>query len=72
MRVSGLLFCLKASASHIKQWSVIDITIWNMLFPDRVISHMELFLMTCLFQIPLSIHPATVLAKKTPNLSGLE
>ena len=30
-------FCLKASASHTKQWSVIDITIWNTTFPDRAI-----------------------------------
>ena len=30
-------FCLKASASHTKQWSTVDITIWNMTFPDRAI-----------------------------------
>ena len=27
-------FHLKASASHTKQWSTIDITIWNTTFPD--------------------------------------
>ena len=30
-------FRLKASASRTKQWSVIDITIWNTAFPDRAI-----------------------------------
>ena len=30
-------FCLKASVSHTKQWSIIDTTIWNMTFPDRAI-----------------------------------
>ena len=30
-------FRLKASASHTKQWSTVDITIWNMTFPDRAI-----------------------------------
>ena len=30
-------FRLKASASGTRQWSTIDITIWNMAFPDRVI-----------------------------------
>ena len=30
-------FRLKASASRTRQWATIDITIWNMAFPDRVI-----------------------------------
>ena len=30
-------FRLKASAFRTKQWSVIDITIWNTTFPDRAI-----------------------------------
>ena len=30
-------FCLKASASNLKQWSTIDITIWNTTFPERTI-----------------------------------
>ena len=30
-------FRLKASASRTRQWSTIDITIWNMAFPDRAI-----------------------------------
>jgi len=30
-------FRLKASASNIKQWATIDITIWNTTFPDRTI-----------------------------------
>ena len=30
-------FPLKASATRTKQWSVIDITIWNTTFPDRAI-----------------------------------
>ena len=30
-------FCLKASASNLKQWSTIDITIWNTTFPERAI-----------------------------------
>ena len=30
-------FRLRASASRTKQWSTIDITIWNMVFPDRAI-----------------------------------
>ena len=30
-------FRLKASASHNEQWSTIDVTIWNMTFPDRAI-----------------------------------
>ena len=30
-------FRLKASASHISQWSVIDVTIWNMTFPEKAI-----------------------------------
>ena len=30
-------FRLKASASRTRQWSTIDITIWNMTFPDRAI-----------------------------------
>ena len=30
-------FHLKASASHNEQWSTIDVTIWNMTFPDRAI-----------------------------------
>ena len=30
-------FRLKASASHVSQWSVIDVTIWNMTFPKKAI-----------------------------------
>ena len=30
-------FRLKASASNLKQWSTIDITIWNTTFPERAI-----------------------------------
>ena len=30
-------FWLKASASRTRQWSTIDITIWNVAFPDRAI-----------------------------------
>ena len=30
-------FRLKASASRISQWSVIDVTIWNMTFPEKAI-----------------------------------
>ena len=30
-------FHLKASASNLKQWSTIDITIWNTTFPERAI-----------------------------------
>jgi len=30
-------FHLKASASHIDQWSAIDLTLWNMTFPERAI-----------------------------------
>jgi len=32
-------FCLKASASHIDQWSAIDATLWNMNFPERAIQN---------------------------------
>ena len=34
-------FCLKASASRISQWSVIDVTIWNMTFPEKAIQYYQ-------------------------------
>jgi len=34
-------FCLKASASHIDQWSAIDVTLWNTTFPERAIQNRQ-------------------------------
>ena len=51
-------FHLKASSSCTKQWSTIDITIWNMAFPDRAIkSHPGQGFNLCSSPLNYSQHP---------------
>ena len=61
-------FCLKASASYISQWSVIDVTIWNMTFPEKAIQCHQI----CPLQPILSKSSPTATARKSTDLPGLK
>jgi len=61
-------FWLKASASHTRKWSIIDVTIWNMALPDKTIKNHQSQSLNILFSLlELLKKPALLSSQENAN-----